>query len=380
MRSSIYYTLLLSFLTFVDAQNALHNFGNLQIHDDGQLGLHTNLINNGVFEDNKGLVGFYNSDNELTISGVRSPRFYDMDVAVRDNLNLEINTRVINSVSYRQGNVVTPRDKDFISLDYLNEAIYVFESNNKLTDGYASFVGVDEFIFPIGDDRKLRPIIIPFRETTQKFSAAYFNEDPNFPSSFDTSFDTNEKVGIINQVSVDEFWDFNGDAETQVILTWDGASNIEDLTTELLDIRVVGWSIANEQWEDLGNFDVEGDLNTGKITSGLFVPDDYEAITFGGLVEVEDLVAHNLITKNGDEINRYFIIPGIEAFENVLTIYNRWGKIVFEEKNYKNKFEGIANKSSLFQEATLPTGLYFYVLQIFDGENSKDIASYLYIQ
>ena len=53
------------------AQTALYNSGNLQIHQDGQLGLHTNLINDGILDQNLGLAGFY-GDAPLTASGASS--------------------------------------------------------------------------------------------------------------------------------------------------------------------------------------------------------------------------------------------------------------------------------------------------------------------
>ena len=40
---------------FAKAQTAFHNFGNVQIHDQGQIGFHIDLINDGDFDENLGL-------------------------------------------------------------------------------------------------------------------------------------------------------------------------------------------------------------------------------------------------------------------------------------------------------------------------------------
>ncbi|WP_055445069.1 gliding motility-associated C-terminal domain-containing protein [Lacinutrix himadriensis] len=360
------------------SQTAFHNFGNVQIHDQGQIGFHMDLENDGTFNENLGLAGFYNEDNPLTISGTEIPRFYDMDVAVDNNLFLEISTEVSNGLNYIIGDVITPRNNPNISLDYLSNAFFVFEDDLRLTDGYASFTGNDTFRFPIGDDNKLRPLQTPLQSGNPKFSAAYFNEDPNFPSTFATSFDTNNSEGIINTINLEEFWDFNGTEETQVTLTWNSDSDIDVLVDDLLNLRVVGWSISENQWKDLGNVDFTGNVNTGTVTSTSFVPNDYEIITFGSLIGSDGIIVYNGISPNGDGKNDVFIIEGVELFRNTLKIFNRWGRTVYDVENYKNDWNGITNKKVLVGNSKkLPVGTYFYVLNL--PEENKEYAGWLYI-
>ncbi|WP_452229849.1 MULTISPECIES: gliding motility-associated C-terminal domain-containing protein [unclassified Lacinutrix] len=360
------------------AQQAFHNFGNVQIHDEGQIGFHIDLENDGTFNENLGLAGFYNEDNVITISGTESPRFFDMDVAVDNNLFLEISTEISNGLNYIIGDVITPRNNPNISLDYLSNAFFVAEDDLRLTDGYASFTGNNAFSFPIGDDNKLRPLITPFQSGNPKFSAAYFNEDPNFPSTFSTSFDTNNSEGILNTINLEEFWDFNGTEETQVTLTWNTDSDINVLVDDLLNLRVVGWSNTENQWKDLGNVDFTGNINTGTITSTSFVPNDYEIITFGSLIGSDGITVYNGISPNGDGKNDVFVIEGVELFRNSLQIYNRWGRMVYDAENYQNDWNGYTNKEILIgKNKKLPVGTYFYLL-ILPDEN-KEYAGYLYI-
>jgi len=360
------------------SQTAFHNFGNVQIHDEGQIGFHIDLENDGTFNENLGLAGFYNEDNPLTISGTEIPRFFDMDVAVDNNLFLEISTEVSNGLNYIIGDVITPRNNPNISLDYLSNAFFVSEDDLRLTDGYASFTGNDAFSFPIGDDNKLRPLQTPLQSGNPKFSAAYFNEDPNFPSTFTTSFDTNNSEGIINTINLEEFWDFNGSEETQVTLTWNSDSDINVLVDDLLNLRVVGWSIAENQWKDLGNVDFTGNVNTGTVTSTSFVPNAYEIITFGSLIGSDGIIVYNGISPNGDGKNDVFVIEGVELFRNTLKIYNRWGRTVYDVQNYKNDWNGFTNKKVLVGDSKkLPVGTYFYVLNL--PEENKEYAGWLYI-
>ena len=348
------------------------------MHQEAEIGFHVDLVNNGTFNQNLGIVGFYNTINSLSISGTQIPRFFDMEIEVVNHLFLDINTEVINSVSYILGDVITPRDNPNISLDYLENSFYILETDFKNTDGYVSFSGTDLFSFPIGDDNKLRPLITTNTTPNTIVKAAYFNEDANFPSTFNTSFNTSQFESIVNTISTIEFWDFNGPDNSLVTLTWDQESEISSLVPDILSLRVVGWHIIDNEWKDLGNSNVNGTLNEGTINSFIFNPSEYEVLTFGALITEDDLVIFNLFSPNGDGTNDTFVIEGIELFENELTIYNRWGNIVYDVANYKNDWNGTSNAGRVIRRNdNLPAGTYYYTLKIKD--QNKTSTGWLYI-
>ena len=105
-------------ISILSAQTAFHNYGNIQIHDQGEIGFHTDLINDGMFNQNLGLAGFYNIISSLSISGSQIPRFFDFEADVDDHLFLEINTEISNSLIYTNGEIFTPRNTPNISLDF----------------------------------------------------------------------------------------------------------------------------------------------------------------------------------------------------------------------------------------------------------------------
>ena len=66
----------------------------------------------------------------------------------------------------------------------------------------------------------------------------------------------------------------------------------------------------------------------------------------------------NVFTPNGDNANDYLKFKNLEVFKsNNLTIFNRWGKKIYEQENYKNDWNG-----SGFNDGT-----YFFILEVPDA-------------
>ncbi|MGY3794988.1 gliding motility-associated C-terminal domain-containing protein [uncultured Aquimarina sp.] len=381
-----FYIVAFLFASFLaQAQQSFHNFGNVQIHDQGQVGFHMDLENDGTFDQNAGFTGFYNQ-NSLTVSGTNRPVFNDVEIDVQDDLFLEVAMGVSNFQEFTNGRVITPRDQRDVSLDYLDDAPYLGENNDRYVDGYASITGELDFTFPIGDDFRLRPARIESFAATNTAKAAYYFENPNFPNFFSESFDTNEFGDLLFGISIFEFWDVDGDQETRVTLTWDANSNIPTLVEDLEDLRVVGWEPNLRQWVNLGNAGFIGDLDNGEITSEIIVPDNYTVLTFGtsSVILDGDLEIFTAVSPNGDGFNDTFVIQGLAQFpDNELFIYNRWGVLVYNKKGYHEvqqtaeAFNGISQgRATIAKGEELPVGTYYYVLNV---EGIKDRAGYLYL-
>jgi gliding motility-associated-like protein len=79
----------------------------------------------------------------------------------------------------------------------------------------------------------------------------------------------------------------------------------------------------------------------------------------------------NVMTPNGDGINDHFLITGLEK-GTALTVYNRWGNVVYTSNNYDNDWDA----------ANLTDGVYFYVLNLPTAEfaNGKDDPSRGFVQ
>lgn len=112
-----------------------------------------------------------------------------------------------------------------------------------------------------------------------------------------------------------------------------------------------------------GDYDVTLSLNSGfgcvsEITHRVVIEDD--------------LVFPNVITPNGDNVNDVFAIRNLntnvnpedpDAYRtNELIVYDRWGKRVYQAKNYDTyeKNGSLQIGSQYFEAAGLPDGVYYY--------------------
>lgn len=83
--------------------------------------------------------------------------------------------------------------------------------------------------------------------------------------------------------------------------------------------------------------------------------------------EICDINFYNGITPNGDGLNDVWVIDYIELKQpNNVSIYDRWGYLVFSGDNYDNS--GVVWNGTNQQGQKLPDGTYFFVITI--GEAS----------
>ncbi|MFS4481723.1 gliding motility-associated C-terminal domain-containing protein, partial [Hyunsoonleella sp. 2307UL5-6] len=89
-------------------------------------------------------------------------------------------------------------------------------------------------------------------------------------------------------------------------------------------------------------------------------------------------------SPDGDGVNEYWEIDTIENYpDNTVTIYNRWGDIVFTIKGYNNStnvFRGEANKKTKMGAGTLPSGTYFFDIQINGNHNLKKTKGFVVLK
>lgn len=93
--------------------------------------------------------------------------------------------------------------------------------------------------------------------------------------------------------------------------------------------------------------------NTATVTSAETdpVPDNNSSEDNKQLIGI---IIPNVFTPNDDGKNDFFVVPGIDKYENEVTIINRWGGTVYYSKAYKNDWKGEG----------LNEGTYYYVIKV----------------
>ena len=92
----------------------------------------------------------------------------------------------------------------------------------------------------------------------------------------------------------------------------------------------------------------------------------------------DDIEIYNALSPNGDGLNDVLVIRTAEKYpENELIIFNRWGKVLFQTKNYGQPNRFFNGKSNTGE--TLPVGTYYYSLTIYVKGALKEFKGFLYI-
>ena len=92
-------------------------------------------------------------------------------------------------------------------------------------------------------------------------------------------------------------------------------------------------------------------------------PNGCDTATVSIFIECIELTVFTAVSPNNDGVNDVFYIAKIEDFpENKLWVYNRWGSLVFETREYENTWPG-----SWGDDTELPDGAYYYILEWTDG-------------
>jgi gliding motility-associated-like protein len=120
-------------------------------------------------------------------------------------------------------------------------------------------------------------------------------------------------------------------------------------------------------------------LHTGITYSLLPTEDIYVTETINGcesfpkrilVYDIENTFSTSAFTPNDDNVNDLWILEGLDSRYpyNVVTIYNRWGEVVFESEKGKyeqNSWDGKKNGQAL------PTGSYYYIVNCNDVKGTK---------
>ena len=160
----------------------------------------------------------------------------------------------------------------------------------------------------------------------------------------------------------------------------------------------------NDPYNDLPNTDGDDELNYRDADDdgdgiaskdedingdGNFANDDSDSNGIPDYLQpnaiVSEIEIFNVITPNGDGIHDVLSISGLENYpDNSISIYNRWGVLVYATQAYNtqgNVFKGTSEgRVTVDTDRNLPVGTYFYILDYVNNLNEKkSLSGYIYI-
>jgi|TARA_E500000081_G_C5966383_1_gene276071 gliding motility-associated-like protein len=173
-----------------------------------------------------------------------------------------------------------------------------------------------------------------------------------------------------------------GSLKAGEIATYEASYTIEEATSDTGKVEnvVIATASSPGNTEDVSDVSDDGDDEDGNI----FDDPTVTKITY----VKQGIEIFNLVTPNGDNMNDFFKIKGIESFpENSIKIFNRWGVLVFESDDYGNTsssdnvFKGFSKgRITIQKNKRLPTGTYYYIIYVSNEKTkTKKYSGYLFL-
>ncbi len=85
-------------------------------------------------------------------------------------------------------------------------------------------------------------------------------------------------------------------------------------------------------------------------------------------IDGECFTSMSIMTPNGDGLNDLFIINCADKNSSDLSIFDRWGKLVYSQANYDNTWQGVDSDNENLRE-----GAYIWVLNVNFGQGRREI-------
>ena len=333
---------------------------------------------------NEGMFDYVNADSQTRFVGSGSQIISGSEPIFTNDLLVANDSRLESAVAI-SGELQVDRLLDFSEgivntadasgkLIIESTASVINESNDSHVDGFIDKLGSTDFTFPVGDGGFYR--FATLQNQQGRYSVRYVLNDP------EETFPLGRRIGNGFTVS-DEYWVVENDISELVLITisWDElTTTLASIVTDPDFIRLMRWDFEQEAWvEQIATVNFEARTVSSRQTI-----DGRAVFAIAGadedIILPDGVIVWNAISPNGDGKNDYLLIENLEQLpNNEVTIYNRWGAIVFQTTDYDsngNVFTGFAEGND---NRLLPSGTYFYVLA-YDGSDGSRIENAGYIE
>ncbi len=351
--------------------------------NDGEMHFYGHYQNEGLFSyttnSRTGYVVFEGLMPEMQkISGTSPSSFYDVlfnKSGAEHSFHLTNDIANAGTVNLLNGVVLMdkPNGGAFV---FLKGSKHINTSDRSHINGEVTKNGNEGFKYPVGDGGYYRfaGISAPVQEA-EIYTGEYLLENSN------SKYPHASRTGVLQAIDDKEYWIINQSVKTDnsviVTLSWDTRTTPQSFTDNPDLLHVVRWDEKQKLWVDEGGVVNYADQT---VTTPVNV-DGFGIFTLGtikkSIIGEGEVVIYNGVTPDGDGMNDYFIIDNINQFpNNHVTIYNRWGRKVYETYSYDsngNVFNGTAQGNAIVNQGEkLPTGTYYYVVEYLYDRNGEN--------
>lgn len=343
--------------TVVAAPDSLVNGLGSTIINDGDLRISGTWINLGTYAPGAGQINFDSdltqtinhsdqSFNSLTISGA-GDKMFSANITIEARLDLQ------NGVL---------RSSNGAKIIFSPGAQVSGGSDESHVQGTIEARGAGDWLFPVGDGATYLPVEVLNVTDAGAVGVLTLHELSGQQLTGEST---------LTALSTQRYWELvlGGNSFTQSRLRLPLAG--EDGLTDEIDLAVVAGS--NQPLGPYANFG--GVDQTGNLFSGSVVSEQAPSVTYyaaGAVSGERDIEVLNGVSLNGDGVNDVLKIINIEFFpNNSVSIVNRWGDLVFEMKGYNNVDRNFRGESNVNGSSKLPSGTYFYTVNLGNGKKSK---------
>ena len=269
----------------INAQQAVTNSGNLQIHGGASMsgaGNFTNnstgvLINNGslyvkgaVTNDQSSMATgtgtlYLNGSTAQSVSGTQTFKTFNFISDNTSGITLNNNLSVSGAHTFTNGIITSSSTPNY--LIYEAGSSYSGSADSKHVNGWVKKIGSTDFIFPVGNGTYQRHVAMESLSATSEFNVKYKVVTPN----------NYQLQSPLLSIDVYEYWEINriSGGTASVHLNWDNSK-----------ITFPGYALGNiaaslfdgSNWTDQGGTAVGNASTTGDITSNTLSSFGYFAI------------------------------------------------------------------------------------------------------
>lgn len=133
-------------------------------------------------------------------------------------------------------------------------------------------------------------------------------------------------------------------------------SDLTEIDTVICENEI--FEFDDSQYTEADTFDV--------VLKNIYSCDSLVRIYLSVSQQCDDIEIFNpLLTPNEDGFNEEVVFDILDDYpNNLLTVFNRYGQVVFEASPYDNTWKGTSRETN----ETLPDGTYYYILELGDGQ------------